>query len=108
LWAVDCAAADRHEEHTEYANTLRQVRDALWQDAVNKNSIEPQEEMRLAICCVEAFRLMTSEVFGLHVQREGKAGYFFLSQVSVKKPLAGALQKDNYFFAEFGSLRAFG
>jgi hypothetical protein len=32
---------------------------------------------------------------------------FFRSQVSTKKPLAWTMQKSNYFFAEFGSLRAF-
>jgi hypothetical protein len=55
----------------------------------------------------ERKRLRIAEIFSLHIQGEGKA-FFFRLQVSTKKPLAGALQKPNYIFAEFGSLRAFG
>ena len=39
---VICAAEGQHEEHTEYGSPVSPVRDALWQDVVNKNSAEPQ------------------------------------------------------------------
>jgi len=41
FWVI-CAAGGQHEEHLVLRSPDSPVRDAFWQDVVNKNSAEPK------------------------------------------------------------------